>query len=123
MSRLHCRLTNYHAKAQRRKENPVIRSFEPTVSLLLTHFASLPLRLCVSPPSCLRLKEAVSANEDGRRFADWRISSRKSNVEAVDQKRVMGIEPTTTGLGSQCSTAELHPQKTRWQRELRNGRN
>ncbi len=27
-----------------------------------------------------------------------------------DQERVMGFEPTTHGLGSRSSTAELHPQ-------------
>ena len=28
------------------------------------------------------------------------------------RERVMGIEPTTSGLGSQHSTAELHPQSS-----------
>jgi choloylglycine hydrolase len=38
---------------------------------------------------------------------EWR-----TDQDIEGKKRVMRIELTTTGLGSQCSTTELHPQKT-----------
>lgn len=36
----------------------------------------------------------------------------KQEVRRTDPERVMGFEPTTHGLGSRSSTAELHPRVT-----------
>ena len=52
-----------------------------------------------------------SITSKGRCFASWLNCLSFNFIRISLPQRVMGLEPTTTCLGSKHSTAELHPQK------------